>query len=135
MVIRTCRATADNSSVPFFHIGCFNCHNGPSSDNANPNHPAVVQNAVAESGGQAVTIPLIASDSDGNTLTLRVVSQPTHGTAGLAGTTATYFPEVGYSGSDTFTFAAWDGATDSNLASVSITVTADRIFANGFEAP
>ncbi|MFZ2237876.1 MAG: Ig-like domain-containing protein [Dokdonella sp.] len=75
----------------------------------------------------------IATDSDGNALTLRVVSQPVHGTTGLAGTTATYFPEVGYSGADAFTFAAWDGATDSNLGRVSITVTADRIFADGFD--
>jgi hypothetical protein len=120
---------------PGFRIGCYNCHNGPSSENANPNHPAVVQNASAESGGQSVSIPLIASDSDGNTLSLRVVSQPAHGRAGLAGTTATYFPEVGYNGTDAFTFAAWDGATDSNLGNVSITVNLDLIFADGFEAP
>ncbi|MGB4859365.1 MAG: Ig-like domain-containing protein [Dokdonella sp.] len=118
---------------PGFRIGCYNCHNGPSNDHVNPNHAAVVQNATAQSGGQAITIPLVATDSDGNALTLRVVSQPVHGTTGLAGTTATYFPEVGYSGADAFTFAAWDGATDSNLGRVSITVTADRIFADGFD--
>ncbi|MCB1576407.1 MAG: hypothetical protein KDI81_03450, partial [Xanthomonadales bacterium] len=120
---------------PGFRIGCYNCHNGPTSEHANPNHPAVVQDALAESAGQAVSIPLVASDSDGNTLTLRVVSQPAHGTAGLAGRTATYFPETGYSGADAFTFAAWDGATDSNLGHVSITVSADLIFADGFEVP
>ena len=76
-----------------FQIGCYTCHNGPSSDEPNPNHPAVVSDASASSNGLPVNIALIASDADGDALTLRVVSQPVHGTAGLVGTTATYFPE------------------------------------------
>lgn len=43
-------------------------------------------------GRLASGIPLVASDADGDALTLRVVAQPVHGTVGLVGTTATYFP-------------------------------------------
>ena len=69
-----------------------------------------------------VAIQLQATDANGNPLTLRVVSQPANGTVGLSGTTATYFPFDGFSGSDTFTYAAWDGSTDSNLGHVSVAV-------------
>ena len=119
-----------------FQIGCYACHNGPNSDDSNPNHAAVVQNTTAATSGQPVPIPLSASDADGNTLTLRIVSQPANGTVGLTGTNATYYPAHGFSGTDTFTFAAWDGETDSNLGTATVTVSFDdTIFADGFEAP
>jgi PKD repeat protein len=69
-----------------------------------------------------VEIPLSASDADGNSLTLRIVSQPANGTVGLVGTVATFYPFTGFSGSDSFTYAAWDGSTNSNLGSGSVTV-------------
>ena len=37
----------------------------------------------------------------------------------------TYVPTAGYVGSDSFTFAANDGATNSNVATVSIAIVAD----------
>ena len=117
-----------------FQIGCYTCHNGPSTDAVNPNHPAVAVSTSARTIQDArVQIPLSASDADGNALLLRVVSQPGHGTAALVDRTATYYPEPGFTGSDAFTFTAWDGSTDSNLATVAIDVIADRIFADGFQ--
>jgi len=107
-----------------FQIGCYTCHIGPHDDHRNPNLPAVASDAsVSTPSGVSRPIPLIANDADANPLTLRVVSQPAHGTAGLSGTVATYFPEHAFAGTDSFTFAAWDGSTDSNLATVTITVT------------
>jgi len=106
-----------------FRIGCFMCHLGPSSETANGNvAPAAQSRGASTPAGVAVQIPLAAIDPEGQPLTLRIVGQPAHGTAGLTGTTATYFPEPGFGGSDAFTFAAWDGQTDSNLATVSVTV-------------
>jgi PKD repeat protein len=106
-----------------FQIGCYTCHNGPSNDSANPNTPAVVTNLAASTGaGVPVAIQLQASDADGDPLTLRIVSQPANGTVGLSGTQATYFPFSGFSGTDTFTYAAWDGSSDSNLGQVAVTV-------------
>ena len=106
-----------------FQIGCYTCHNGPGSENANNNHAPVVNNATTStSTNTPVAIPLTATDADGNTLTLRIVSQTRHGTVGLVGTAATYYPDTGYGGGDSFTFAAWDGQTDSNLGTVQIAV-------------
>jgi hypothetical protein len=106
-----------------FQIGCYTCHLGPGNSDPNPNRAAVVTNADASTTmGAAVTVALTASDADGDPLTLRVVSQPAHGTAAIHGTQATYFPEPGFTGGDSFTFAAWDGSTDSNLGTVSLSV-------------
>jgi PKD repeat protein len=69
-----------------------------------------------------VSVTLAATDADHNPLTLRIVTQPAHGTVALASTVAVYFPEAGHVGADSFTFAANDGSTDSNLATVSLTV-------------
>jgi len=104
-------------------IGCYMCHNGPNTENANPNRPPVATNLSAATGaGVKVGIQLVASDPDGNPLTLRIVSQPANGTVGLAGTASTYFPNPGFVGTDTFTYAARDGSIDSNLATVTVSV-------------
>ncbi len=106
-----------------FQIGCYTCHSGPSNDSGNPNSPAVVSNLSASTGaGVSVPITLVATDPNNDPLTLRIVDQPANGTVGLAGTTATYFPFPGFSGTDGFTYAAWDGSTDSNLGTVTVTV-------------
>jgi hypothetical protein len=106
-----------------FQIGCYMCHNGPQSESRNPNRPPAATDATATTApGVRVTIPLVARDPDGTAVTLRIVSQPGHGTVGLSGTQAIYVPEAGFSGDDAFTFAAWDGSIDSNLATVRVTV-------------
>ncbi len=51
------------------------------------------------------------------------MDNPQHGTLTLAGNVATYTPDQDYNGSDSFTFKANDGTIDSNIATVSITVT------------
>lgn len=106
-----------------FQIGCYTCHNGPNSESSNPNRPPSVLDSTASTPfGTPVALLLRASDLDGNALTLRVVGQPSGGTVGLSGTTATYFPGEGFSGSDSFTYAANDGMTDSNLGRVTVSV-------------
>ena len=106
-------------------IGCYSCHQGPSEGDRNPNRPPVAQNAsVSGTAGSPIPTVLGASDPDGDSLTVRIVSQPTHGTTGLVGRTATYFPDPGYTGADVYTFAAWDGSTESNLATVTLAVGA-----------
>lgn len=55
-------------------------------------------------------------------MTLRIVSQPSNGTVALNGKIATFFPDPGFVGADSFTFSAWDGFVDSNLGVVSLTV-------------
>jgi len=116
-------------------IGCYACHAGPNSESSSKNRAAVVQNTEAStSSSQPVTIALVASDADGDALTLRVVSQPQHGTAGLSGRDARYYPDGTFSGDDSFTVAAWDGSIDSNLATVVVHVDAAAC-APGCELP
>lgn len=107
-----------------FQVGCYTCHSGPHNSDRNPNRPAVVSDTSASTvAGAPIPVPLTATDADGDPLTLRIVSQPAHGTVALDGTQATYFPEAQSTGADSFTFAAWDGSTDSNLGTVSISVS------------
>ena len=106
-----------------YQIGCYTCHNGPGSESPSPNHPAVVVDATATATANvAVAIPLTATDADNDTLALRVVSQPTAGVAWMVGHTAWYRAFPGFNGTDSFSFAAWDGMADSNLGHVTLTV-------------
>jgi hypothetical protein len=101
-------------------VGCYTCHNGPNSENANTSAAPTVGNIVTNTvSGLAVAMTLPAT---GAGITLRVVSQPAHGSVGLNGSMATYFPDQGFIGSDTFTFAAYDGAKNSALGTATIAV-------------
>ena len=67
---------------------------------------------------------MVASDAENDPLTYTIVSGPSHGTLSSGtGASRTYTPAPGYVGSDSFTFKANDGTADSNIATVSITVT------------
>jgi VCBS repeat-containing protein len=71
-----------------------------------------------------VDVTLVATDAEGDELTYAIVDQPAHGTVTMVGTTATYTPELDFNGEDSFTYKANDGLVDSNVATVTITVTA-----------
>jgi VCBS repeat-containing protein len=65
------------------------------------------------------------TDPDGDQLSAWVVSGTSHGTLTLnADGSFTYTPAANFNGTDTFTYRASDGTLDSNLATVTITVTA-----------
>jgi len=78
--------------------------------------------STAEDSAKAIT--LTGSDVDGNPLMYSIVSQPAHGTLSGSTPNVTYTPAANYFGSDSFTFKANDGSVDSNIATVSINVTA-----------
>jgi hypothetical protein len=97
-------------------VGCYNCHNGVnSSDPTTKGFPTVLNSSATTAAGVPVTIALSGPN-------LRIVNQPAHGTVALSATTATYYPEEGFAGADTFTFAANNGFNDSNLGTVTVTV-------------
>jgi DNA/RNA endonuclease G (NUC1) len=77
---------------------------------------------VAEDG--SVGVILTATDFNvNNTFTYTVVDQPLHGSIVCAGANCTYSPTTHYFGPDQFTFRANDSALDSNVSTVTITVT------------
>jgi hypothetical protein len=122
------RNLGEATSQQFWHgfqAGCYTCHFGPGgTDILNTNVPPVVVNLPATTVAEnPIAINLQGSDTNGDALTFRAVTQPLHGTVSVTGNVATYFPAPGFVGSDSFTYAAWDGSTDSNLGTVSLTVT------------
>jgi hypothetical protein len=87
--------------------------------------PVAVDDAVSTSAGAAVTVPVLANDSDPNSdpLTVTNLTQPANGSAQRnPDDTVTYTPNAGFSGTDTFTYTANDGKVDSNVATVTVTV-------------
>ncbi|TWT44340.1 hypothetical protein RAS1_07530 [Phycisphaerae bacterium RAS1] len=89
------------------------------------NQPAVATDqTVSVPFETATNVTLTASDPDNGPqrLTYAVIGQPSHGI--LTGTppSVTYVPNSGYSGTDAFTFRAFDGLAYSAIATVSITV-------------
>jgi hypothetical protein len=88
-----------------------------------------VNPAAPVAGNQSITTafetasPVTLSATGAGTLTYAVVAPPAHGALSGTAPSLTYTPATGYSGADSFTFKANNG-TDSNVATVSITVNA-----------
>ncbi len=77
--------------------------------------------ATVEDKGKLIT--LTASDADADSaLSYTIATPPANGTLVGSGPTVVYVPFANYNGSDSFTFTASDGASDSPPATVSITV-------------
>jgi Bacterial Ig domain len=118
--------TSDYGTKTFFRgyqVSCYACHNGPGSDSRSPYKPPVMQNGSATTTGpNPVGVTLVGTDPNGLPLTYRIVSQPVNGTVAINGKVATYIPPAGFKGTDSFTFAAFDGKVDSNLGTISLTV-------------
>ncbi len=94
--------------------------------------PVAEDQAVTTPEDTPIVITLLATDADGDALTYEIVAGPTNGTATLVGNVVTYTPNANWHGVDSFTFKANDGTTDSNIATVTITVTdvKDDVVAN-----
>lgn len=110
-------------SFPTFkgaEVGCYNCHNGPTQSSANTNaNPTAVNLTTNTLNSQTLSFILPVS---GASATARIIAQPAHGSVGASNNVATYFPEAGFVGTDTFTFAAWNGSKNSLLATGTVTV-------------
>jgi len=90
-----------------------------------PNNPPIAENGnVTMAEDTAAAITLVATDPDGDALSYQIVTNPAHGVLTGTGASRTYTPEADYNGTDSFTFRANDGQADSNVATVSITVSA-----------
>ncbi|MER9397476.1 Ig-like domain-containing protein [Mesorhizobium sp. M0615] len=80
--------------------------------------------SVAEGGSLVVSVLTNDSDVDGDTLTPVLVSGPTNGTLTLnPDGSFTYAPNANFFGTDSFTYKAFDGTAESNIATVALTVT------------
>jgi len=89
------------------------------------NDTPIAQDDVATtSAGAAVAVLVLNNDRDpdGDELAVQSVSQPSHGTAANGRREVTYTPQVGYSGTDAFSYTVSDGRGGSATAQVSVTV-------------
>src|SRR5205814_10592893 len=86
--------------------------------------PVATDQTVTTDEDTAKAITLSATDVEGSPLTYAIVSGPAHGTLTGTAPALTYTPAANYSGPDSFTFKANDGSLDSNVATVTIAVTA-----------
>jgi hypothetical protein len=76
----------------------------------------------ASNDGAPVTVALNGSIGNGGQLAYSVVEQPAHGSASVSGTNATYVPEPGFEGVDTFTYLVHYGRATAE-AVVAVTTT------------
>ncbi len=97
------------------------------------NHPPVANNdnySTVVNTALTVGAPgILANDTDpdGDNLTAVLVSSPTNGTLNLNTNGGfSYTPTNNYIGTDSFTYIASDGSTNSNPATVTITVTTNQ---------
>lgn len=120
-------------------------NDGHTDSPARTDSVVVGNSAPSATGGSATTdedtsktLTLTGSDADGDDVTFEITSLPTHGvlydgtgTSGaplsslpfeVTGATVTYRPNAGYNGPDDFGFRAFDGATASTAAAMTLSV-------------
>lgn len=98
--------------------------------------PVAQPQSVETDEDEAFAGRLTATDPDGDALRFSLVDAPANGTVVVAANgNFTYTPNADFSGSDSFTFRANDGAIDSEAATVGVTVIDDGISEIVPEAP
>ncbi|WP_346832084.1 autotransporter domain-containing protein [Pseudomonas abietaniphila] len=106
---------------------------GTAQDNTTHTYSITVTRAVSPPIANAVSStvaansssnPITLSTSGGSPVSVAIASGPVHGTASASGTSISYTPMAGYSGTDSFTYTASNGSGTSSAATISITVTA-----------
>jgi len=96
------------------------------NDVPDENHKPVAQNDTIQVYSANKSSNLIATDQDGDTLTYKIVTQPTKGNVSITNIQTgdyTYTPNPNETGIDSFTFQANDGELDSDPATISINIT------------
>ena len=87
--------------------------------------PPVAQDMSASTAEDtAINITLAGSDPEGESLTYTIL-EVNNATVTLNGNVANYLPDANYNGTDTFTYYVNDGTTDSNVATVTMTVSGE----------
>jgi hypothetical protein len=97
-------------------VTCYGCHNGMNTGDPTTRLVPTITNVT---GVTTSGIPLNLALSGPNT---RIVEQARHGAVALVGTLATYYPDLTFAGTDTFTFAANNGYNDSELGTATVVV-------------
>lgn len=90
-----------------------------------PTIPSASNVATTTLQDTAIIITLSGASNDGGSITFATTTSPAHGTLGaISGADVLYTPESGYTGSDSFQFVAYEGATSSAPATATIVIDA-----------
>lgn len=100
--------------MSFVYKGYTSCYNEP---------PIAEDKSYQTPEDTNLELTAVASDVDGDPLTYKVMQSTQFGTLSGSGPSFTYTPNNNFTGQDSFTFKANDGEEDSNVATVTITVT------------
>ncbi len=94
--------------------------------------PVASVQTITTSEDTQTSVTLQATDIEGDNLKYIIVGNPSKGTLSGSGASLTYTPKADLNGQDTFTFKANDGDKDSNVATVTVNITAveDKPVAN-----
>jgi len=121
----TGRLRASCTNQPFFAINDANFTMTPMIIiNMAPDAVNDALTAVEDSRRAPLNVLANDTDPDGDTLTLASVTQPDqNGATEISGTSILYTPEVGFVGTETFTYVINDGNGNTDSATVTVTVT------------
>ncbi len=88
--------------------------------------PTAANDSATTQQDQAVSIDVLANDSDpdGDTLTIAAFGNPANGTVNNTGSSLQYTPAAGFSGTDSFSYTISDGNGHTATANVTVTVEA-----------
>jgi len=89
--------------------------------------PMAVDDEITTLEETLISIDVLLNDSDvdlGDVLSVQSVTNPTHGTAVINGDQINYTPETDYNGEDSFDYTINDGNGETDIALVTVTVTA-----------
>jgi hypothetical protein len=109
------------SGLTITSFGTYSFHLGEAPPN---NAPVAVDDEAETDHGVAVTIDVLANDTDpdGDPLVLDGVTQPMNGTAAIQGDQIVYTPDPGFAGVDAFTYTVTDNRGGFARATVTVTV-------------
>lgn len=97
------------------------------------NRPPVAAADEAETqSGEAVTIAVLANDSDpdGDPLAVAAVDDPANGSASHDGASVTYTPDAGFAGTEVFSYTVEDGQGGSDAGQVTVHVNGPPVAAD-----
>ncbi|WP_076419104.1 Ig-like domain-containing protein [Colwellia sp. UCD-KL20] len=114
IIISVADSSGASASLPAFTLTVTNTNDAPIAKDQT--HEMVEDSEL--------TVTLVASDSDDDTLTYSIVSEPLHGSLMQSVDNSwVYTADENYNGIDSFTYKATDPDTDSEPATIDITIT------------